>query len=128
MKGRASDGTLYVATHGNGVYKAVIPDMEYVKPEQNENKLSFGPVYPNPFSGQVYIPFVIPEDGRVRINIYTVSGQLLRTLLQGTQFAGKNIAIWDGLNSSGYPVNTGVYICQLEYQNKRLSTKVILYR
>ncbi len=128
VKARASDGALYVATHGNGMYKTTIPEVEYVAPEQDEEGLSFGPVYPNPFSEKLFMPFVIPADGTVRISIYTVSGQLLRTILWGYQFAGKNIAIWDGLNESGYPVNSGLYIARLEYQDQRLAEKIVFYK
>lgn len=127
MKARPSDGALYVATHGNGVYKTAIPDMENIVPEPDDGGLSIGPVYPNPFSDKVKISFTVPEDGMVRIRIYTANAQLIRTLIWGTQFAGKNVVIWDGLNESGYPVNTGMYICQMEYSDKRLSKKILYY-
>jgi hypothetical protein len=127
MKARPLDGALYVATHGNGVYKTVIPDMENIVPEPDDGGLSIGPVYPNPFSDEVKISFTVPEDGTVRIRIYTATGQLIRTLIWGTQFAGTNAVIWDGLNESGYPVNTGMYICQMEYLDKRLSKKILYH-
>ncbi len=127
IKNRPSDGALYVATHGNGVYKTAVPDAELVMPEPGEGAISLGPVYPNPFHEQLHIPFEIPSDGTVRITIYTATGQLIRTLLWATQFAGKNIAVWDGLNEAGYPVNRGLYLCQMEYADKRLSEKIIYY-
>lgn len=128
LKARTVDGALYAATHGNGVYKIHIPEMEHVVPEITGDDLTLGPLYPNPFSDRLNISFVIPEDGPVRIKIFTTTGQLVRTLLWATQFAGENIVFWDGLNESGYPVNRGVYICKLEYANKALSEKIVYLR
>ncbi len=125
VKARTKDGALYVATHGNGVYKTHIPEVEYVVPEFTGDDLIIGPVYPNPFSEQTNISFTIPEDGTVRVRIYTTTGQLIRTLVWATQFAGKNTVMWDGLNESGYPVNRGVYICKLEYADKKLAEKIL---
>jgi len=125
VKARTEDGVLYVATHGNGIYKMIIPEMEHVVPENTGEDLTIGPVYPNPFYDRTNISFIIPEDGMVRIRIFTVTGQLIRTLLWATQFAGENTVTWDGLNESGHPVNRGMYICNLEYADKALSEKIL---
>ncbi|MFQ6039815.1 MAG: hypothetical protein ACE5PV_03080 [Candidatus Poribacteria bacterium] len=58
--------------------------------------------YPNPFNPDTWIPYQLPESADVSIKIYTVRGELVRTLALGVQPAGnyvqpKKAAYWDGI-------------------------------
>jgi hypothetical protein len=74
--------------------------------------------YPNPFNPETWIPFELSDDANVNIQIYDVSGRLVRTLDIGYRSAGHYVshsaaAYWDGHNSSGERVASGVYLYRL---------------
>lgn len=77
------------------------------------------PNYPNPFNPETWIPYQLAKPTKVTLNIYTVNGTLVRTLLLGYQLPGyytdKNqAAYWDGCNNAGEPVANGIYFYQLQ--------------
>jgi len=79
-------------------------------PERN----LLGQNYPNPFNPETWLPYQITADTDVMINIYNVSGQLVRTLdlgrkTPGLYFNQNRAAHWDGRNERGEQVASGVY-------------------
>ncbi len=74
--------------------------------------------YPNPFNPETWIPYQLSKDSLVSISIYDTAGKLIRTLSLGFQSAGfynsrERAAYWDGRNTLGEPVASGVYFFQL---------------
>jgi flagellar hook assembly protein FlgD len=72
------------------------------------------PNYPNPFNPETWMPFQLAQDSSVRIRIYNATGQIIRTLHLGNQKAGIYVtkdkaAYWDGKDSFGQQVTSGVY-------------------
>jgi steroid delta-isomerase-like uncharacterized protein len=70
--------------------------------------------YPNPFNPETWIPFHLKSDASVSVRIYSISGQLIRTLDLGHRDAGiyvsrSKAAYWDGKNEAGEEVASGVY-------------------
>ena len=84
-------------------------------------------VYPNPFQQQTQIYFDLPEEGRINLSVYTLTGQKVITLLEGWRDAGPCQVSWDGRNENGKKVSEGVYICQLVTSNIRVSRKCTFY-
>ena len=77
------------------------------------------PNYPNPFNPETWIPYQLANASDVQITIYGMKGIVVRTLALGHQAAGyytdKNrAAYWDGRNSLGENVASGVYFYQLQ--------------
>ena len=75
--------------------------------------------YPNPFNPDTWIPYQLSESATVTIRIYNVSGQLIRTLHLGAKPAGfyltkDKAAYWDGRDSLGQSVASGVYFYTLQ--------------
>ncbi len=75
--------------------------------------------YPNPFNPDVWIPYELAENAPVSMEIYNVSGQLVRTLHIGIQNRGRYVtkdkAIhWDGRTQSGERAASGVYFYVLK--------------
>jgi hypothetical protein len=70
--------------------------------------------FPNPFNSQIAICYYIPQAGNVRMNIYNIHGQKVRTLVNAHQPAGTYKTKWDAQDDSGQCVASGVYIYQLE--------------
>ncbi len=81
-------------------------------------KNALRPNYPNPFNPETWVPFELAEDADVRVEIYNVTGRLVRTLELGYRPAGYHLdrsraAHWDGRNKSGENVASGVYFYKL---------------
>jgi hypothetical protein len=77
------------------------------------------PNFPNPFNPETWIPFKLAQDAPVSISIYNAKGQLVRTLRLDNRNAGVYItkdkaAHWDGRNSSGLSVSSGLYFYTLQ--------------
>ncbi len=73
--------------------------------------------FPNPFNPTTTIQFKVKEAGRATINIYNLTGQVVRTLIDKHYNAGKFEAVWDGKNDQGVSVPTGVYFYRLKINN-----------
>jgi hypothetical protein len=74
--------------------------------------------YPNAFNPETWMPFQLSEAANVTLNIYDVSGKLVRTLELGQKLPGyyldkSSAAYWDGRNSNGERMGSGVYFYSL---------------
>ncbi len=74
--------------------------------------------YPNPFNSSTAIVYEIPSDGFVKINVYNLLGQIVASLVNSVQGAGKHIASFDAGN-----LPSGVYYYQLEFGNLKSPMK-----
>jgi hypothetical protein len=83
---------------------------------------------PNPFNPVTEIVFGIPERSPVTLRVYTVSGRLVRTLVDGVLDAGRHRAVWYGVDSAGEETPSGVYFYELMYEGRRLTRKMALTR
>ncbi|MFQ5603158.1 MAG: type IX secretion system sortase PorU [bacterium] len=69
--------------------------------------------YPNPFTENTTFTFISNLDAEVRIKIYTVSGQLIRTLEYPFARSGFNMVEWDGRDEDGDVPANGVYLYKI---------------
>ncbi len=69
--------------------------------------------YPNPFNPTTQISFALPEASDVRIDVYNVLGQQVRTLVNSRLAAGMHEVTWDGRSEGGSSVSSGVYFYRL---------------
>jgi hypothetical protein len=78
------------------------------------------PSSPNPFGSQgTYLTYWLQADALVHVRIYDVSGEAVRDLSPFAGKAGDNETFWDGKNSSGRPVASGVYIYRVAASTPR---------
>lgn len=84
--------------------------------------------YPNPFNPFTVIPYALTSDGYVELSIYNVSGQLVRTLIDGSQAAGYHKIIWDSRDNAGNEVNSGIYISRITAGDLSDSRKMLLIK
>ena len=70
--------------------------------------------HPNPFHSATEIAFELAEPMATRITIYDVTGRAVRTLIEGMVGAGWHDVRWDGHDTRGNRVPSGVYAYRLE--------------
>jgi flagellar hook assembly protein FlgD len=74
--------------------------------------------YPNPFNPSTTITFAMPEAGRVTLKIFSETGQLVRTLINGEKPPGQHNVSWNGRNDAGTAVASGMYFYQIVMQKQ----------
>ncbi len=84
--------------------------------------------YPNPFSHQTTIRFSTTGKSHVRMEIYNIKGQLVRRLLDEMKDISTAQVSWDGKDSSGNPVASGIYFCKISAGAHSSIRKMLLYR
>jgi len=84
--------------------------------------------YPNPFNPSTSISYGLPSDADVRIEIFNILGQNVRTLIDERQKAGYRSVVWDGADNSGARVSSGVYFYTIEAGSYRDSRKMLLIK
>ncbi|MDP3023968.1 MAG: FlgD immunoglobulin-like domain containing protein [candidate division Zixibacteria bacterium] len=82
--------------------------------------------YPNPFNPTTNISFALPIDSKVSLKIYNVAGQLVRTLVNETMVAGTHTVTWDGINSNGEKVASGIYFYKLNAGDYSKTMKMVM--
>ncbi|MDZ7331296.1 MAG: M1 family aminopeptidase [candidate division KSB1 bacterium] len=98
------------------------------RPEQFPKQFRLEQNYPNPFNPMTRIRYQIVEPGRVVLSIYNLQGQHVTTLLDRFQLPGQYELSWDGCDSTGMPVASGVYIYRLFTSSDEISRKLALIR
>lgn len=84
--------------------------------------------YPNPFNGITRIWYEVPKTGHVKIDIFNILGQQVRTLVDLPLEAGQYEAVWDGKAASGKETASGIYYYRLTADDVRLTKKMILVK
>ena len=84
--------------------------------------------YPNPFNPQTHITYHVPGSEAVRLQLYSLTGQSIRTLVDGVVSGGAHTVVWDGRDASGEPVGSGVYLVRLEAGDFIDSRRMMLLR
>lgn len=84
--------------------------------------------YPNPFNPTTTISYGIKKDNRVRLTIYNLLGQKVRTLVNASQPAGNYKVIWNGRDKNNQQVSNGIYIYRITSGNFVKTKKMILLK
>ncbi|MBN1399049.1 MAG: T9SS type A sorting domain-containing protein [Bacteroidetes bacterium] len=79
--------------------------------------------YPNPFNPKTVISYNLKERSEVGLRIYDVLGREIVTLVNEVKDAGYYTVEWDGRNSAGLQMSSGVYFYQLKCENGFVDTK-----
>jgi hypothetical protein len=84
--------------------------------------------YPNPFNPVTTISYYLPDAARVTLNIYDVSGHRIACLVDEYQEKGRHYIQWNGEDSSGIPVSSGVYFYRMQADKETITRKMALLR
>jgi hypothetical protein len=83
---------------------------------------------PNPFGASARIAFSLPRHEAARISVFDVTGRTVRVLLDDVAPAGSRVLTWDGRDTSGNHVASGVYLVRLETADGVRTAKVARLR
>ena len=97
------------------------------------NKTQLLANYPNPFNPETWIPYTLATDTEVKVTIYNTQGVVIRLIELGHQSAGyytgrDRAAYWNGRNSHGELVASGIYFYQLETDNMSSIRKMVILK
>jgi hypothetical protein len=84
--------------------------------------------YPNPFNLTTVIEYALPKSSHVRITIYNVLGQMVRSLVNQKQPAGFKTIQWDGRTDSEAEVSSGVYFYRIMADDFVKCKKMVLLK
>jgi hypothetical protein len=91
-------------------------------------ELSLDQNYPNPFNPETTIRFTLPEPTSVTLVVYDVTGRLVVTLIDSKMERGVHTERWDGKDTHGNSVSSGVYFFRLRAGKMELSRRMVLLR
>ncbi len=101
---------------GVGIDETVMPDEPGIS------------AYPNPFNGQVTLEVFIEQETSGSLKIYDLGGRLVSSLAENVFTRGDHTLTWNGLNTAGVAVNSGVYLMVLNTSENRLLKKLTLLK
>lgn len=84
--------------------------------------------YPNPFNPTTAIEYALPRDTWVKIDVYNILGQKVKTLVDQRQAAGHKRVIWDGKSDSGQEISTGIYFYRIKAGDFVQTKKMVLIK
>ncbi|SVC01580.1 uncharacterized protein METZ01_LOCUS254434, partial [marine metagenome] len=85
--------------------------------------------FPNPFNPNTSIQFILGQDEWVSLNIFDIQGRLINSLIHNTYYpSGYHHISWDGTNTIGTHVPSGMYIYKLIGKDHTLTRKMVLMK
>ncbi len=84
--------------------------------------------YPNPFNPSTVIEFSLTTTAKVKLNIYNILGQNVKSLINETMPAGAHQVVWDATNGEGQRIATGVYLYKLQVNDKSDTKKMMFLK
>ena len=84
--------------------------------------------FPNPFNQSTVIRIDLETRAEVELVVYNISGQQVATLAQGPYPSGEYTFTWDGRNTHGAELASGVYCYRLRANGREQTRKLILLR
>ena len=122
-----------LASDGSNVFRQGIANLEKLIDSAMPTKTVLLANYPNPFNPETWIPYDLAEETDVHIHIYSQKGETIRQLSPGFQSAGiyrsqTRSAYWDGRDSVGKPVASGVYFYTLYAGQTQATRKMAIIK
>jgi hypothetical protein len=86
------------------------------------------PNVPNPFNPQTEIRFELARPQRAKVAVYDVKGRLVKVLADGDLAAGPHVRVWQGRDSGGRQVPSGVYYVRMATPDRSDRRKIMLVK
>jgi hypothetical protein len=102
--------------------------VQHEKPDPVPEKFSLEQNYPNPFNPTTRIRYSLSHSGHIELVIYDILGRKVSTLQNQMMASGSHEVIWNGKNSSGTDVASGIYFYQLKADNNSKIRKMVMLK
>ena len=129
---------IWNSNYGDYYYELAVDNLSLVKrggetgvksePAVQPAAFALYPNFPNPFNPSTTIRFTTDKLSEVILSIYDINGRLVRTLMRETLNAGTYSTQWEGSDSRGNSVPSGVYLYQLQSGGKTETQRMILLK
>jgi hypothetical protein len=86
------------------------------------------PAFPNPFNPTTNINFSLSAEQNVTISVFNIKGQKVKTLINDVLEMGHHNVVWNGDNSIGNSVGSGVYFIRMQTNGYEKVEKVVLMK
>jgi hypothetical protein len=83
---------------------------------------------PNPFNPATMISFALRKPSTVSLKVYDLLGREVAALAEGETSAGEHRVVWNGVDSLGRQVSSGVYLYRLRAGGREATRKMLLTR
>ena len=126
---RDASNHFHAFTSGSGVFSidvSAVTAVTQTSAAPRPAPFQLGQNYPNPFNPTTALPYVVATDGRVRLVVYDILGQPVRTLVDAIRTVGSHTAEWDGTDASGRAMAAGVYLARLSSDGRSKARKIVL--
>jgi hypothetical protein len=132
VKGRnvpvgGSKGQPYAVTATGAISASGVEEGETREPVL-PREFDLGAAVPNPLADFTDITFALPRASSATLRVFTLTGQLVKTLAEGQHSAGIHRASWDGRDLLGNKVPSGVYFYRLETPSFSSTKKMVVVR
>jgi hypothetical protein len=84
--------------------------------------------YPNPFKTTTTIEYTLKNRAKVKVNIFTINGKEVRSLVNGTRRGGVHVTQWDGKDNAGNRVRAGKYVYKIMLKESSKSGQIVYTR
>ena len=84
--------------------------------------------YPNPFNSETHIAFHLPRTEHLSLEIFSVTGQLVATLMEGVYRAGRHRILWDGRDDRGESAGSGIFFYRLTTETSQSTRTMVLVK
>ena len=84
--------------------------------------------YPNPFNTSTTIQYYLPENTNLKIEVFNINGDLLKTVINNYQIAGYHKFKWAGLNMHNNSVASGLFFYKLSAGKFSVTQKMLLLK
>lgn len=81
---------------------------------------------PNPVLKKATISYILPENMKVKLEIYDATGSVVNTLVNEIQSAGNREVAWNKMDANGKPVSSGIYFYRLSTDTKTITKTMIV--
>ena len=111
-----------------GYYELWLSDGSTGMREDTPDPISLSQNYPNPFNPSTTIEYTLDESRQVSLDIFSITGQRVRTLASSVMSPGVHRVVWNGRDSDGNSVAAGVYLYRIKTDEYVASKKMMLLK
>lgn len=122
------NGMLYVNPFANGIYTFEYDEGTGINDNTQAIVKNSVDIYPNPFNPQTTIKFDLPKGDFIKIDIFNVKGQKVKTLLNSNLDAGVHQVVWNGTDDNNKELSSGVYFSKITHSGQTSVNKMLLMK